>query len=326
MMRSQSPAAGYIRGRSARDRLPGAPRAVSSPGRNHGYRVTRELRETVVFHDAGSVGPTAPFSHLDFVSCRNVLIYLRPEVQQKVLSLFHFALREDGILVLGASETVGELSDRFEPISKKQRIFRHLGRSRPGEVTAFPIAPGHGVRTTPASVPTGPSPRGRAPRIGSLAPAGASSTLAHAPASVLINARYEGLYYFGAIDRYLKVAAGDASRDLFAMARDGLRTKLRAAIRQAGREHAPVALGGAQVGRNGSAFSVSISVQPVWHEGEEFLLVSFADEPQRKNSREEGIEEAADRPHVAQARARARCHPARSWKAQSATSRRPTTS
>src|SRR4051812_44097234 len=66
----------------------------------------------------------APFSRLDFVSCRNVLIYLRPEVQDKVLSIFHFALREDGILVLGSSEAIGDLGDRFEPISKKQRVFR----------------------------------------------------------------------------------------------------------------------------------------------------------------------------------------------------------
>ena len=97
----------------------------------HGYRVTRELRETVVFTTQDLLAD-APFSRLDFVSCRNVLIYLRPEVQEKVLSLFHFALREGGILVLGASEAVGDFGDRFEPISKKHRIFRHLGRSRPG--------------------------------------------------------------------------------------------------------------------------------------------------------------------------------------------------
>src|ERR1700737_3849958 len=91
------------------------------------------------FHAADLLAGGA-FSPPRFVSCRNVLIYLRPEVQQKVLSLFHFALHEGGILVLGASEAMGEFADRFEPISKKQRIFRHLGRSRPGEVE-FPIAP-----------------------------------------------------------------------------------------------------------------------------------------------------------------------------------------
>jgi two-component system CheB/CheR fusion protein len=262
---------------------------------DRGYRVTRELRERVVFTRQDLLAD-APFSRLDFVSCRNVLIYLRPEVQEKVLSLFHFALREGGILVLGASEAIGGFGDRFEPISKKQRIFRHLGRSRPGEV-AFPIAPGQGARVTPASG-RGPGPEAAAPRskIGTLAQQALLD--AYAPASVLINARHEGLYFFGPIDRYLKVAAGEASRDLFAMARDGLRTKLRAAIRQAGRENARVALGGARLERNGRDVPVSISAQPVSTEGEEFLLVSFADEPALKKSGKSGTA-AAEPPHVA---------------------------
>ena len=94
---------------------------------DHGYRVSRELRAAIVFsvHDLVA---DAPFSRLDLISCRNLLIYLRPEVQQKVLSLFHFALREGGILFLGPSETVGDASDHFEPISKKQR---HLSAYRP---------------------------------------------------------------------------------------------------------------------------------------------------------------------------------------------------
>jgi two-component system CheB/CheR fusion protein len=258
------------------------------------YRVTRELRETVVF-TAQDLLADAPFSRLDFVSCRNVLIYLRPEVQEKVLSLFHFALREDGILVLGASETVGAFGDRFEPISKRQRIFRHLGRSRPGEVV-FPIAPAEGGRS-PSVTSRGPEAAAPRNKISDLARQALLD--AFAPASVLINARYEGLYYFGPIDRYLKVVAGEASRDLFAMARDGLRTKLRAAIRQAGREQARVAVGGVQMDRNGDAVAVSISVQPVPNEGEGFLLVSFTDEPERAKGGRTGAE-AIDPPHVAE--------------------------
>ncbi|HEV2335480.1 MAG TPA: chemotaxis protein CheB, partial [Stellaceae bacterium] len=260
----------------------------------HNYRVTRELREMVVFTTQDLLAD-APFSRLDLVSCRNVLIYLRPEVQEKVLSLFHFALRENGILVLGASETVGAFGDRFAPISKTQRIFRHLGRSRPGEVV-FPIAPGEGGRMT------APAPRGAEP----VAPRGKIGDLArqvlldaYAPASVLINARNEGLYYFGPIDRYLKVVGGEASRDLLAMAREGLRTKLRAAIRQAGREPAGTAVGGAQMERDGKAVAVSVSVQPIQSEGEGFLLVSFSDEPEPKKGSMEGIR-PADPPHVAE--------------------------
>jgi two-component system CheB/CheR fusion protein len=272
-----------------------------SPGRlerffikeDRNYRVTRELRETVVFTTQDLLAD-APFSRLDLVCCRNVLIYLRPEVQEKVLALFHLALSEGGILVLGASETIGDFGDRFEPISKKHRIFRHLGRSRPGEV-AFPIASGEGGRTTP---PSSRRPRSAVPRTEAGDLARQALLDSYAPASVLINARHEGLYYSGPIDRYLKVAAGEASRDLFAMARDGLRPKLRAAIRQAGGEHACVRLGGARVDRNGDIVAVSISVQPIRAEGEAFLLVSFSDEPEHKKSGQ-GEAEAADPPHVA---------------------------
>ena len=108
----------------------------------HGYRVVPELRGAVVF-TVQDVLADPPFSRLDLVSCRNLLIYLRPEAQEKVLLLFHFALREGGILFLGGSETVGSLDDRFEPISKTQRIYRQIGRSRPGEVD-FPIGSADG--------------------------------------------------------------------------------------------------------------------------------------------------------------------------------------
>jgi two-component system CheB/CheR fusion protein len=262
---------------------------------DHHYRVTRELREIVVFTTQDLLAD-APFSRLDLVSCRNVLIYLRPEVQEKVIALFHFALGEGGILVLGASEAVGDFGNHFEPISKKHRIFRHISRSRPGEV-AFPIVPGEGGRAR--MQPPSHRPEAAAPhtKIGDLAQQALLD--AYAPASVLINARREGLYYFGPVDRYLKIAAGEASRDLLAMARDGLRTKLRAALRQAAREHARIEFAGAQVDRNGEAVVASISVQPVQAEGEELFLVSFSDAPEPKKVGTAGIE-AADPPHVAQ--------------------------
>src|ERR1700757_5297779 len=111
----------------------------------HSYRVVPELRGMVVF-TAQDVLADPPFSRLDMISCRNLLIYLRPEAQEKVLLLFHFALHEGGVLMLGDSETVGSLDNRFEPISKAERIYRQIGPSRPGEID-FPIGPGGAVRT-----------------------------------------------------------------------------------------------------------------------------------------------------------------------------------
>ena len=206
---------------------------------DHSYRVVPELREVVVF-TVQDVLADPPFSRLDLISCRNLLIYLRSEAQQKVLLLFHFALREGGVLMLGNSETLGSLDDRFEPISKTQRIYRQIGRSRPGEVD-FPIGAGAGARAIWPGAPHPAAARGIS--AGDLTQRLLLET--YAPASILINRKRECLYFSGPTDRYLRVAAGEPSRDLLAMAREGLRNKLRAAIQQASREHAlAIATGG----------------------------------------------------------------------------------
>ena len=98
----------------------------------HGYRVLPELRAAVVF-TVQDVLADPPFSRLDLVSCRNLLIYLLAEAQDKVISLFHFALREGGVLLLGNSETPGHVDGRFEVVSRSARVYRHIGHGRPGE-------------------------------------------------------------------------------------------------------------------------------------------------------------------------------------------------
>jgi two-component system, chemotaxis family, CheB/CheR fusion protein len=245
---------------------------------DHSYQVVPELRETVVF-TTQDVLADPPFSRLDLISCRNLLIYLRPEAQEKVLLLFHFALREGGILVLGNSETVASLNDRFEPISKTQRIYRQIGQRRPGEVD-FPIGSG-GARTlwpgrTRPAAAQGISARDLTQRL---------LLEAYAPASVLVNRKHECLYFSGPADRYLRVAAGEPSRDLIALAREGLRNRLRTAIQRASREHALAITTGAQVSFGGSAVAVRIEVHPVQSDREELLLVSFFDEPGREPGR-----------------------------------------
>ena len=260
----------------------------------HSYRVVAELRGVVVF-TAQDVLADPPFSRLDLISRRNLLIYLRPEAQEKVLLLFHFALREGGVLILGGSETVGSLDDRFEPISKTQRIYRQIGRSRPGEVD-FPIGPGGGARTlwpgrTRPAAPQGISARDPTQRL---------LLETYAPASVLINRKYECLYYSGPTDRYLQVAAREPSRDLLDMAREGLRNKLRAAIQQASRENALAIATGAQASYGGSAVAVRIEVHPVQSAGEELLLVSFFDEPEREPRPGQSVEPADDLSRIAE--------------------------
>ncbi len=273
-----------------------------SPGRlarffikeDHHYQVVRQLREAVVF-TGQSLLADAPFSRLDLISCRNVLIYLSVEAQRKILSLFHFALCEGGVLFLGSSETVGGVSDRFEPISKKQRIYRHVGRSRPGEVE-FPRANSGAVR-----LPTKGIGQHAAPRRSGFGELSQRTLLeAYAPASVLINAKHEGLYYFGAADRYLKVASGVDTRDVLAMAREGLRGKLSSAIQRAKEDQTRVTVTGAQVRRDGRAVGVSITALPVESDGEGLLLVSFIDDPAPKLRAVSPVESAADASRVTQ--------------------------
>jgi len=257
-----------------------------------GYRVLRELRASIVFsvHDLIA---DAPFSRLDLVSCRNLLIYLRPEVQKKVLSLFHFALREGGILFLGSSESVGGATHYFEPISKKQRIYRHIGRSRPGEV----------------ELPLG---RGDVAREQWLRPARQAShvtvsDLAHrvllesyAPTSLLVNKKHEGIYYHGATDRYLKMPAGVASLDVLAAARDGLRAAMRAAFEKASQGPDRVVVVADRVKRNGDTVAVAVSARSVKSGDEELVLLSFADLPEQEKKSEATVELPAGGSPVAQ--------------------------
>ena len=255
---------------------------------DHSYRVIPSLREVVVF-TVQDVLADPPFSHLDLVSCRNLLIYLRPEAQEKVLLLFHFALREAGILLLGGSETVGNLSDKFEAIAKKQRIYRHIGHLRPGEVD-FPIAAGSRARAFGLQGTQAKPSQGA--RLGEVAQGLLLQT--YAPASVLINCNYEGLYYLGPTDRYLQVVSGEPSRDVLAMTREGLRNTLRAAVQQASQQNARVVLIGARMKRDGVSVAVSIAAEPVQSDGDALVLVSFFDEPARAEKPGGTAEKAED--------------------------------
>jgi two-component system, chemotaxis family, CheB/CheR fusion protein len=260
---------------------------------DHSHRVVPALREVAVF-TVQDVLADPPFSRLDLVCCRNLLIYLRPEAQEKVLRLFHFALREGGILFLGGSETVGRLNDLFEPIAKAQRIYRHVGRVRPGEVD-FPVT---AAAARPLGLPGAQKRVPQSPRLGEVAQRLLLET--YAPASVLINRHNECLYYLGATDRYLRVGSGEPSRDLMAMVRDALRHKLRAAIHRACKERARAVVTGAQVRYEGKTAAVSVAVQPLQSDREELLLVSFIEEPRRPKKSRRSVEAAEDVSRVAE--------------------------
>ncbi|HRA88258.1 MAG TPA: chemotaxis protein CheB [Planctomycetaceae bacterium] len=117
----------------------------------HHFQVNKMLRGSVVFA-CHNLLADAPFSKLDLVVCRNLLIYLEPEVQQKVIALFHFSLRQDGYLMLGGSETIGRAVDLFEPVSKKSRIYHRTGPRR-HDLLELPIAVSDKLKDTTSNPP-----------------------------------------------------------------------------------------------------------------------------------------------------------------------------
>ena len=260
---------------------------------DHGCRVVPELRTTVVF-TVQDLLADPPFSRLDLVSCRNLLIYLRPEAQEKVISLFHFALREGGILLLGSAETAGNSDGRFQLISKSERLYRRIGGNQPGEL-GFSPSLGESAR-----LPAWPAPSQAASRQTALAELCRRLVMeSYAPAAVLINGAHECLYSVGPTDRYLRVAPGHPSHNILVMARQGVRTKLRSAIKQAGQDNARIVVAGGRTSHNGRVVLFSIDAQPVRSEGEDLLLICFVDEPKREEKCEGPIA-PADIPRVAE--------------------------
>jgi two-component system, chemotaxis family, CheB/CheR fusion protein len=259
----------------------------------NGYRVSAELRSAVIF-TVQDVLSDPPFSRLDLVSCRNLLIYLGPEAQAKVILMFHFALRQNGILLLGNAETISKPEGRFETISKVERVYRHIGRSRPGELNFLTNA-NDGLRVVAKS--------------GSVPAATRQTTLAElcrrlvmesfAPAAVLINAKYECIYTLGPTDRYLSVAQGHSTLDVLAMARHSLRSKLKLAILDATKKNTRVVSPGGRLKHNGKMVAFSIDARPIRSDGEDLMLICFLDEPS-SNRKEDSVSTPSNTSHVAE--------------------------
>jgi two-component system CheB/CheR fusion protein len=258
----------------------------------HTYQVSKPLRESVLFASQ-NILRDAPFSKLDLISCRNLLIYLEPGVQQKVILLLHFALQEGGFLVLGPSETVGRQIDLFEPVSKKWRVYhRRGGRAAAlrGERAEFPI---QAVRLGDDPRPP-PSPSARVVGVSEIAQELLLED--YAPAAALINRDYEVLYFHGPTHRYLRQPGGAPTLDLIALAREGLRPRIRAAVQEARRRGRRAILRATRIKRDGNTFTVRVGARPVRDPrgGEELLLVTFEDESQQKRGTAGAASDPAD--------------------------------
>ncbi|GFM38220.1 hypothetical protein DSM19430T_29040 [Desulfovibrio psychrotolerans] len=222
----------------------------------HGYRVGSEIREMITFATQNVI-MDAPFTKLDLIICRNLLIYLSPALQQRLLALFHYSLNPGGILLLGSSEAINTGLDLFSPLDSKAKIFQRRESALTSVTPAFPAS------FTPATpgIPQGTTMLKPVVNIQSLAE---QVLLQHfSPPAVLVNKKGDILYISGRTGKYLEPAAGKVNWNIHAMAREGLRLELGTAFQKAQRLKETVTVKGLKAGEDDTAHTVDITVQEI---------------------------------------------------------------
>ncbi|HEY3916216.1 MAG TPA: chemotaxis protein CheB [Stellaceae bacterium] len=239
------------------------------------YQIVKEVRDLCVF-SAHSLIRDPPFSRLDLISCRNLLIYLNTDLQGQIIPLFHYALQPDGILFLGTSENVSRHGDLFAPLDKKWRIFERqnlVSRS----VVAFPTAGTGRPSEVNRLLPNLAAPEAGTALATLLRRVAMIVTENFAPAYVVANKEGDVVYYSGRTGKYLEPAEGPPNRDLITMARKGLRFDLRAALHRARETGETATLDNIPVQVNGGNQLVKLTVMPVTEAGETLYIVLFTD-------------------------------------------------
>jgi PAS domain S-box-containing protein len=244
------------------------------------YRAKKLLRDSITFAPQNLL-QDPPFSRLDLISCRNLLIYLEPEAQRKVLALFHFALREHGHLFLGPAESVSGQENLFQSVSKKWRIYRRIGPTR-HDVVDFPLVGAHAgtaktVEQSHAGAPLGPR---RA-----VDPFQRALLERFAPASVLIDRHFDAHASHGPTGDYLEQPGGEPTTNLLALARDGLQAPLRTVVQRALAENREVSSVG-RIQHGGTFQPVEVTARPLGggRHADGLLVVSFSEREQAEAS------------------------------------------
>jgi len=243
---------------------------------NGTYRIKEDIRDTIIFSIQDLV-TDPPFTRLDLISCRNVLIYMDGELQKKVLPLFHYALKEDGYLFLGSSESTGQCSDLFRPVQAKSRIFLRKDAVPKRELDYPPLRP-----KEPEFQSYAPEMRNDRNRELSLREMMESALLEHFSApSVLINERCEALYFHGATERYLTPSRGEASLNILKMCREDLRPRLSILLHRIVKEKVSAGIEGMNVTLDGESAVVDVKVKPLHSTSSKLFVVAFEE---RKSS------------------------------------------
>jgi two-component system CheB/CheR fusion protein len=241
--------------------------------REQGYRVRREIREMMLFAHHNVI-KDPPFSHLDLISCRNLLIYLNRTIQQHLIETFHFALRPSGFLLVGTSESPEGTDDLFSRFDSNAHIYENRPvANRIALPLANPLLPVPGAHARPSGARSGDR----------ISPAELHQRLLeqYAPPSLIITEDHNIVHMSERAGRFLQVPGGEPSRDLLVMIRPELRPDLRTALHQAAQDRVAVAIRGVAFPLDDRAGRVDISVKPVLREGDPargFFVVTFEED------------------------------------------------
>jgi two-component system CheB/CheR fusion protein len=222
-----------------------------------GYRIRSEIREWMVFA-VQNVISDAPFTKLDLISCRNLLIYLDLELQNKLIPMFHYSLRPGGALFLGSSETVGTFGELFSTLDRKWKIFRRTDAPSPYHANVFTGFGIGGAGTTRTVEEAAKAKRIPFPEI-------ARKVLleSFAPPSVIVGERGDILFVHGQTGKFLEPSQGQPSMNVFDMAREGLKIQIRAALHRAAAKNEDVVMRSLQVKTNGGVQPTDVTVRPI---------------------------------------------------------------
>jgi len=236
---------------------------------DQGYQIVKPIRDMVIFAQQNMI-KDPPFTKLDILSCRNLLIYLTAEMQKKLIPIFHYSLNPGGILFLGSAETAGEFNNMFKQIDRSSRIYQRLQPALKEEYAKF-----HSFFTTELTEVKHPSLI-----VNNIKSAADKLILEqYSPATVLVNTKGDILYISGRIGKYLEMAPGNVNWNIFAMARDGLYYELNNAFFKVLNKKEDVTLTNAVVKNEGGSQMVDISIKML-KEPEELcgmIMIVFTD-------------------------------------------------
>lgn len=239
-----------------------------------GYRIVKALREQVVFARQNFLSDP-PFSHLDLICCRNLLIYLDAELQQRAIPTFHYALNPGGFLFLGVSESIGRFGDLFATVDGPNRIF-----AKQTAASAVPRPTGEGsyrrlMRPRSAAVLGVGNRKANSMQRDAQREAERVILNRFAPPSVLIGPERQVLHFRGDLDRFFRIQPGRVTFDLLKMAREGLQAPLRAALEESERQESPIRHRGVVLRLPGGTQTIELEVVPLTNLRECCRLILF---------------------------------------------------